>query len=94
LIFFAKIEDVFKITGRGFVAQSAFPEEGLRIRVGDPIQLRTPDGRVLETHLAGISHLRPLKPLPKRFNWGFSFPPEIRFEDVVVGTEIWIALGE
>jgi len=50
-----KIEDVFEISERGCVILPCIPAESdFKIPVKDPIQLRTPSGRVFDTQIAGI----------------------------------------
>ena len=82
-----KVEDTFSISGRGCVIVPAIPE-GLdfRIRAKDQIELRTPEGRVLQTHIASVE-------LAKRQNapcrMVIMLPPDIEKQDVPTGTEVW-----
>ena len=82
-----KVEDKFEISGRGCVIVPAIPE-GLdfRIRAKDQIELRTPDGRVLQTHIASIEFakqdVRPCRMV-------IMLPPDIAKQDVPTGTEVW-----
>jgi hypothetical protein len=48
-----RIEYVFEVSGRGCVITPVIPADAtFEIRAKDPIQLRTPDGRVLDTYIA------------------------------------------
>lgn len=64
---------------------------GGRIRVKDPIQLRTPDGQVRDTYIAGFEHLKYslLGPPPDKDRIGICLPRELTKEDVPPGTEVW-----
>lgn len=85
-----KVEDVFDITGRGCVLASVVPD-GLdfKIRAEDRIQLRTPSGRLVETHIASIELLK-IRDGPCRM--AIMLPRELTKSDVPVGTEIWYIL--
>lgn len=84
--FLFKVEDVFSISGRGCVVVPAIPQ-GLdfRIRANDPIELRTPDGRVLSTHIASIE----IAKTAKGSRMVVMLPPDFGKEDVPKGTEVW-----
>jgi hypothetical protein len=86
--FFSRVEDTFLVTGRGLVVVPEKPETDFRIRVGTPIELRTPEGRSIRTHIYGVEFL---KPLPGRGPCGmaFSIKPGIGKDEVPPGTEIW-----
>jgi len=58
-----------------------------RLRANDPIQLRTPDGRVLDTYVAGIEML--CGPAVKD-RMAFLLPKDVTKQDVPKGTEIWL----
>jgi len=83
-----KVEDVFDISGRGCVIVPAIPA-GLdfRIRAKDPIELRTPGGRVLETHIASIELAKPQDGSGCRMV--IMLPRGIDKGDVPTGTEVW-----
>jgi|KBSMisStaDraftv2_1062788.scaffolds.fasta_scaffold650157_1 hypothetical protein len=83
-----KVEDVFDLAGRGCVLVPAIPE-GLdfRVRPKDQIQLRTPCGRLLETHIDAIELVKPLDGGPCRM--AIMLPRELVKEDVPPGTEVW-----
>lgn len=61
----------------------------VRVRTGDPLELRRPDGSRLATQLAAIPHLRPYYP-DRPFT--FSLPRGIEKADVPVGTEVWASV--
>ena len=87
-----KVEDVFDI-GRGCVLAPVIPD-GLdfRIRLKDRIQLRTPSGPAVETHIASIELLKPLGGGPCRM--AIMFPRDLVKGDVPVGTEVWLHLPQ
>jgi hypothetical protein len=83
-----RVEDVFEIAGRGCVLAPVIPE-GLdfRIRTDDQIQLRTPNGRMVETHIASIELLKPRDGGPCRM--AIMLPRDLVKMDVPTGTEVW-----
>jgi hypothetical protein len=83
-----KVEDVFDISGRGCVMAPVIPDNlDFKIRVHDRIQLRTPNGRVLETHIASLELLKAQDGSPCRM--AIMLPRDLVKQDVPVGTEIW-----
>lgn len=87
------VEDVFDFGGRGLVLTPKIPDNlGFAIRAKDPIQLRTPDGRILETQIACFSSGRP-KGGPRRF-YCIVLPSHLLKQDVPIGTEVWLAEGQ
>jgi hypothetical protein len=89
VIFLSKVEDVFEISGRGCVVVPASPRAGLdfQLHAHDSIQLRNPDGRVLDTYIAGIEMLCGPK---VRDCVAFLLPENIAKQDVPRETEIWL----
>jgi len=92
VIFLSKVEDTFEITGRGLVIVPAQPRADLdfRLRAKDSIQLRSPDGQVLDTHIASVEiccgpnvHCR----------MAFLLPKGIAKHEVPKETEIWLMQG-
>jgi hypothetical protein len=78
------VEDTFQIAGRGLIpAPGILPLDQEVIKIGDPLQLRRPDGVVFLTKIAGIEMIGVsrkdicilLKGLDK--------------DQVPIGTEIW-----
>ena len=60
MTFLFKIEEVFEIYGRGCVIVPVVAEGAdFKIRPRDAIQLRTPDGRTLNTHIGSVEFLKP-----------------------------------
>jgi hypothetical protein len=86
-----KVEDVFNIAGRGLTLAPAIPDNlGFAIRPKDRIQLRTPNGRALDTHIASFSLSRPIGGGPTTV--ALELPSDIRRDDVPIGTEVWLVL--
>ena len=85
------VEDVFDIAGRGLVITPKIPDDlGFAVRPNDPIQLRTPDGRILDTYIACFSSGRPSG--GRRF-YDIVLPRDLQKQDVPIGTEVWLADG-
>ena len=63
--------------------------EGLdfKIRAKQQIELRTPSGRILQTHIASIELAKPKDGSPCRMV--IMLPPDIAKQDVPAGTEVW-----
>jgi hypothetical protein len=82
------VEDVFQISGRGsVVVVPGIPRAGdWRLKVGDPLRLRFPDGTETLTVVGGIEMASPPNPtfIPLLLGYGLGK------SDVPVGTEIWI----
>jgi hypothetical protein len=57
VIFISEVQDAFVVTGEGLFIVPAIPQDDFRLRVKSPIQLRTPDGRILETHINAVEFL-------------------------------------
>jgi translation elongation factor EF-Tu-like GTPase len=53
----AKVESFFRISGRGAVIVPAWVSD-LKVKAGDTIQLRSSNGRVRDTRIAGVELLR------------------------------------
>ena len=85
--FLGKVQESFDITDRGTVL--VLPKEwgtGARIRIGQPIQLRTPDSRVIETRIDGIELVKSTGGSLV----GVVLPRGIFRADVPIQTEIWV----
>jgi hypothetical protein len=92
--FVSKIEDSFQISGRGCVIvipKSSLPSTD-RIKIGDFIQLRNTDGRVFETHIAGIEML--CGPRVRGDVSAFLLPDGIPRSEIPPGTEFWLVRAE
>jgi hypothetical protein len=58
-----------------------------RVRANDQIELRTPEGRVLQTHIASVE-LGKHQNAPCRMV--IMLPSDIAKRDVPTGTEVWL----
>ena len=84
-----KIEDVFDIAGRGLTLSPPIPDNlGFAIRPRDRIQVRTPNGRVRDTHIASFSLGKPIGGGPCIVT--IELPSDIRKDDVPIGSEVWL----
>ena len=83
-----KVEDVFDIAGRGLTLAPAIPTNlGFEIRPKDRIQLRTPNGRILDTQIASFSFGTPIG--GGRTIVAIELPSGIARDDVPIGSEVW-----
>jgi hypothetical protein len=82
------VEDVFELSGRGSViVVPGYPRSAnLKVKVGDPLRLKLPDGTVTATVVGGIELGTPQneKFIPLMLGPGLSKSL------VPVGTEIWL----
>jgi len=85
--FISKIEDVFQITGRGCVVVPGIPESrtDLKIKVGDKVVLKRPDGSEVGTTICGIEmgNRSPSRFIPLLLG------SEITKDMAPIGTELW-----
>jgi len=88
MTFLFKIEEVFEVPTRGCVIVPVI-EEGadFRIRARDAIQLRTPEGRTLDTHIGSVEFL---KQAVGACRIGILLPSDVRKQDVPKGSEVWL----
>jgi len=84
VILLARVESI-QVSGRGTVVVPDFFGEAL-VRVGSPIQLRIPGGKVSYTYIASAEWVSALE--GERL--AFLLPPDIAKDDVPEGTEIWL----
>ena len=87
MTFFARVQDVFEITGRGvvLVLPKAWDRD-IRIGVAEKIQLRIPDGRTLDTRIHGIELINTTAGCLA----GILLPLEISRSEISSQTEIWL----
>ena len=88
MTFFTRVRDVFEVTGRGAVL--VLPRDwgtDLRIRVGEKIQLRTPEGHVFDTQINAVEFVKTTDGCLT----GIMLPLEISRFDIPDQTEIWLS---
>lgn len=83
-----KIIDTFWLERIGLVVAVDATSADVRLRAGDLLELRRPDGSRLNTEVAAIPHVRPNYP-DRPFS--FSLPGGVQKADVPIGTEVWAA---
>ena len=85
------VEGLFTVGGRGVALLPGVPkyEPGPRVAAGMPVELRRPDGTVLATMIRGIEWFQ----TPPTAAAPLHMPPEIKKEDVPIGTEVWLIGG-
>ena len=88
--FLCKVEDVVEIEDRGCVLVPGMTDktsEDVEIRAHEPIQLRRPDGSVVQTHIHAIEFLDGPN---KSWCVPILLPPEFVKADIPIGTEVWL----
>jgi hypothetical protein len=84
----ALVEYAFQISGRGCViVPGEWCSPDLRFRAKDRIQLRRPDGRILDTHIASVEMLSGPE---LKGRMAFLLPRPIDKSEAPPGTEIWL----
>jgi translation elongation factor EF-Tu-like GTPase len=82
------VEDTFFIKGRGLVLVPGIVLQGdERLRVGDPILLKRPDGSFFESAIGGIEMIYGTPPSSKQ-NVHILLK-DLTKEDVPIGSEVW-----
>jgi hypothetical protein len=82
------VDGTFTVFGRGIGLLPGVPKDelGPRVTPGMTIELHRPDGTVLATTIRAVEWFQ-TPPAPSA---PLHMPPEIRKEDVPVGTEVWL----
>ncbi len=84
--FVFRIDDVFQISGRGCVVTPGIAKSrDLRLKVGDPLLLKCPDGSELRTVLRGIE----IGGSPNHPGIPILLGSELTKDQIPVGTEVW-----
>ena len=84
-----KIEDAFDISGVGCVVAPEIPDDlGFKIKPKDRIQLRTPEGRVLDTQIDAFASGRPTGSIRRRYP--IVLPDPFSKCNIPIGTEVWL----
>ncbi len=91
MIFLSKVEDTFQISKLSCVVMRPHSSLDIKLRAHDSIQLRTPDGRVIDTYVAAIPIV--CGPEVRKDVVVFQLPKSVTQQDVPRGTEIWL-VGE
>jgi hypothetical protein len=85
-----RVFDTFEIKGRGVVVATDTTYEqlprDLKLKIGDPIELRVGTEVVLRTRIVGIEHCDPWSP---KHTFAFLLPRELSKADVPIGSEVW-----
>ena len=84
--FVCRVDDVFQITGRGCVITPGVPKSGdFRLKIGDPLLLKRPDGSEVRTTLGGIE----MGGSPAYPGIPILLGSELTKDQVPIGTEVW-----
>jgi len=86
-----RVESVFEIPGRGAVIAVVWLSD-LKVRKGDPIQLRAPGGRSTNTVILSVESLNQGPDESRRT--AFLLPPDVAKREIAAGDEIWVVEGE
>jgi hypothetical protein len=86
--FLSMVEDVFQLSGRSSVVVApGIPREGdWRLKTGDRLRLRAPNGQETDTIVGGLEMSSPPHPVSIALMLG----PKLTTSDVPIGTEIWV----
>ncbi len=88
MLFLFQIEDVFDIRGRGCVLVPGVPYAlGLDVKSGEPLLIRTPDGKQVRTNIADFEMIncgRPMAHAP------FSLPRSVEKSSLPVGSTVYL----
>jgi hypothetical protein len=81
----------FQLRERGLVISSDIAikdaaAKGIRLRVGETVQLRCSNRTAMTTQIKGIEFIHPFNP---DNTLSFLLPPEIAEKNISVGTEVW-----
>ena len=88
MILFSEIADIFRVTGYGFFVVPGAIEAGAPWKAKDLIQLRTPDGRILNTQAAAVEFM---KGATVQRSIALRLASDVKEP---LGTEIWLAHDE
>ena len=84
--FLFEVEDVFQLEGRGCSIIPGIPlDSDARVKIGDTLRLEFPDGREIETHVAGIEMIHAPRPHP----FPLLLPSCISNSEVPIGTKVF-----
>lgn len=86
MVLLTSVETSFDIQGRGCYVTLRQWKSDLRICKNDKIQLRTPNGNILDTHIASIE----LGTRTQGTFMAIALPRPIAKRDIPAGTEIWL----
>lgn len=86
-----RVEEVFEVKGRGIVlvpiTQSGL---GTDTKPGDEVQLRTPDGRLVQSRISSIELLHGIDRNGNKFcRTAIMLPVEVARDRIGKGTEVW-----
>ena len=89
------VADRFQIAGRGCVLVPGLSAEAGSpvVRVGARIRLRTPDGRIIDSHVCGIEMINYLR-TPEQRTAPVLLPAALSRDDVPVGTRVFLVESE
>jgi translation elongation factor EF-Tu-like GTPase len=87
------VEDLFQISGRGLIVVPGIPSSGnWKIKIGDTLILKRPDGIELSTIVRGIDMLNHRVPGPHPIP--ILLGAELTKEDVPIGTQLWVEVAD
>ena len=91
-----RVEEVFEVKGRGIVLVP--PTEGgldTSTKPGDEVQLRTPDGLLIESRISSIEFLHGIDKNGEKFcRMAIMLPTNIGKNRISKGAEVWSRIGQ
>ena len=85
----AKVSDCFHIAGRGVVLMFEWASPTGKVRVGNEIQLKAPNGDITNAKICGVEHVKRLKPCLGN-NLALMLAPPLHNKEFERDTEIWV----
>ena len=76
-----KVRDTFAISGKGLIISAESISDDVKVLIGDKIQIITPDDKVIETTIKGIT-------LKGYFD--LLIDQNVAREDIPIGSEVWL----
>ena len=87
--FLGRVETVFSVATRGTVIIPIWLSSDLKVRNGDPIQLRAPDGQIKNTRITSVEFVKRER---ESCQYAFMLPKDVAKSEVAEGAEIWLAV--
>jgi len=81
-----KITDTFSLESFGLVVAVDAKSKDVNLTVNENIEVVLPDGSSFKTKVAAIPMLCPYD---SERPFSFSFPKDVKKEDIPIGTEVW-----
>jgi hypothetical protein len=87
MILLGTVKDTFSITGYGITLVLELARTDWKFRVGDEVELHTPEGEKIKSRIKGFSHINHGNHLPHN---AYGIQLEDPEPQVPVGTVVWL----